>query len=151
MFYGKEYLLNPSYINKSLYDTLDSFKSYYIIKHNTINLFNYVKWDETVINKTLIGEYDWETDPGTTTTWRIGDGTAAFYNYIYYTLAGFTENDTFRSNQIREGMMNREDALKIVNEENMYRYDSIKWYLDTIGLDFVSTLRTINNVSKIYN
>ena len=80
MFYGKEYLLNPSYINKSLYDTLDSFKSYYIIKHNTINLFNYVKWDETVINKTLIGEYDWETDPGTTTTWRIGDGTAAFYN-----------------------------------------------------------------------
>lgn len=45
----------------------------------------------------------------TNTTWRIGDGTAAFYNYVYYTVAGFTEHDTFRSNQIREGQMTREE------------------------------------------
>ena len=31
------------------------------------------------------------------------DGTAGFYNYVYHTVAGFTEHDTFRSNQIREG------------------------------------------------
>ena len=27
-----------------------------------------------------------ELAPDTRTTWRIGDGTAAFYNYIYYTV-----------------------------------------------------------------
>ena len=35
-------------------------------------------------------------------------GTAAFYNYIYYTLAGVSEHDTFRSNQIKEGQITRE-------------------------------------------
>ena len=34
------------------------------------------------INQVLLNEYDWETTPDTSTTWRIGDGTAAFYNYI---------------------------------------------------------------------
>ena len=44
------------------------------------------------------------------TSWRIGDGTASFYNYIYYTIAGFTEHDTFRSNQIREGVISRDQG-----------------------------------------
>ena len=52
-----------------------------------------MKWDENEINKTLINDYEWELAPDTTTTWRIGDGTAAFYNYVYK-LAGFTEHDT---------------------------------------------------------
>ncbi len=30
----------------------------------------------------IINEYDWETSADTPTTWRIGDGTAGFYNYI---------------------------------------------------------------------
>ena len=42
------------------------------------------------------------------------DGTAAFYNYIYYTVAGFTENDAFRSNQIRAGVLNRSEAARLV-------------------------------------
>ena len=45
----------------------------------------------------------------------IGDGTAAFYNYVYQTIAGFTEHDTFRSNQIREGMITREQAMQLVS------------------------------------
>ena len=149
-FYGKEYLLNPAYINKSLIDTFDAFKSYYIIKHKNINLYNYIKWDEKIISETLLNEYDWETDPGTKTTWRIGDGTAAFYNYIYYMVAGFTENDTFRSNQIREGDLTREEALKLSEEENKSRWDSIKWYCDTIGIDFEKTIKIINSIKNLY-
>ena len=47
MFYGKEFLLNPSYINSSLFDTLDAFKSYYIMNHNNINLFDYLPWSRS--------------------------------------------------------------------------------------------------------
>lgn len=151
LFYGKEYLLNPAYINKSLYDTFDAFRSYYLIKHNNINFYNYIKWDENEIINTLINEYDWETDPGTKTTWRIGDGTAAFYNYIYYIVAGFSEIDTFRSNQIREGDLTREEALKLSLEENKPRWDSIKWYCDTIGIDFEKAISIINSINKLYN
>ncbi len=149
-YYGKEYLLNPAYLNSSLTDTLDAFRSYYIINHRNINLFSYIKWDEKIITDILVKEYDWETDPGTRSTWRIGDGTAAFYNYIYYIVAGFTENDTFRSNQIREGDIVRQEALKLASEENRPRWDSIQWYCRTIGIDFGNTIRIVNNIPKLY-
>ncbi len=81
------------------------------IKQNYFSLFDYLPWDEAQINSALIDGYEWETSPDTKSTWRIGDGTAPFYNYVYYTVAGFTEYDTFRSNQIREGTIDRESGL----------------------------------------
>ena len=98
----------------------------------------------------VLASYDWELAPDTSTTWRIGDGTAAFYNYIYYTVAGFTEHDTFRSNQIREGQMSRQNALALAEEENLPRYQNIRWYLDTLGMDFASTISRINQIPKLY-
>ena len=102
------------------------------------------------MNDTLINQYDWETAVDTKTTWRIGDGTAAFYNYVYYTVVGFTEHDTFRSNQIREGQLTREKAVELVEDENRPRYQNIKWYLDTLRLDFRSVINTVNRIPKMY-
>jgi hypothetical protein len=150
-YYGKEYLLNPAYLNGSILDTMGAFVSYYVIPHDYINLYNYIHWDEKVITSTLIQEYDWEVATDTHTTWRIGDGTAAFYNYIYYCVAGFTENDTFRSNQIREGMITRNQALQTIYDENQPRFDSIQWYCNTIGIDMQSTLERINAIPKLYD
>ena len=149
-FYGNQYLTNSAYLNSSLFDTLDAFKSYYIIKHDNTNIFNYVKWDEDIINNTLIKEYNWEIDPGTKTTWRIGDGTAAFYNYIYFMVCGFSENDTFRSNQIRENLITREQALEKVYQENMPRWDSINWYCNTIKIKFEDAIEKINDIDPIF-
>lgn len=149
-YYGMNFLKTPSYINSSLLDTMSAFSSYYVMEHNFINLFDYIEWDEDTINKTLIDGYSWEKSPDTDSTWRIGDGTAAFYNYIYYTMAGLTENDTFRSNQIREGQITREEALKLSSKENSPRFESIKWYLDTINLNFHDTMSIINNAKKLY-
>lgn len=150
-YYTWHFITNPKYINSSLLDTMFAFVSYYKLPQEYIFLYKYINWNENEIESTLINEYDWETDPGTKTTWRIGDGTASFYNYIYYTMAGFTENDTFRSNQIREGIITREEALKHVEEENQPRWDSIKWYCDTIGIDFDEAIKAINAASKLYS
>lgn len=144
LYYLKEYVSNPSYLNKSLFDTIWAFKSYYFIKHDFVSLYDYIKWDEKEINNTLIKQYNWETDPEINSTWRIGDGTAAFYNYIYYTMAGFTENDTFKSNQIREGVIIRNKALKIVNLNNKPRIKSLTWYANTIGVKLSSSIKKIN-------
>ncbi len=137
---------NIDYFNKSLWDTLSgeyyrSFKK----KTDYFHVFDYWKWDEKEVNNTL-EKYEWERAIDTNTTWRIGDGTAAFYNYVYYKLAGFTEHDTFRSNQIREGQMSREQALKLIEDENSPRYANIKWYLDTINIDFRRSIETINRM-----
>ncbi len=102
------------------------------------------------MNDTLLNKYDWEKSIDTSTTWRIGDGTAAFYNYVYFTVAGFTEHDTFRSNQIREGQITREKALELVEDENQPRHQNIRWYLDTLGLDFEDVIKTVNAIPKLY-
>ena len=149
-FYGKQYLTNVAYINSSMIDTLFAYLYYYFTDRDYYNIYKYISWNEEEINSTLRDEYDWELADDTISTWRIGDGTASFYNYIYYTMAGFTENDTFRSNQIREGMITREEALKLVEKENEPRWKSIKWYCDTIGIDFGETIKAINAASKLY-
>lgn len=150
LYYGKQYLANPAYINTSLLDTLGAFASYYLIPHHVLNLYNYIMWDEDKIVSTLIREYNWETATDTRTTWRIGDGTAAFYNYIYYCVAGFSENDTFRSNQIREGLITREQGLETIYDENQPRFASIQWYCNIIGIDPESALERINAIPKRY-
>jgi len=150
MFYTKQYLSNPKYLNRSLLDGFGAYLSFYFIPHNYINIYKYIEWDENKIVNLLRKEFDWEISPDTPSTWRIGDGTASFYNYIYYVVAGFSEFDTFRSNQIREGIITRDEGLKMIDEENKPRFESIKWYLDTIGLDFESTLDKINMIEKYY-
>lgn len=149
-FYGKQFLTNPKYINSSLLDTSTAFFSYYGQKHDYLNLFDFIDWNEDAVEETIIGEYNWELDPHTKSSWRIGDGTAAFYNYIYYLVAGFTENDTFRSNQIREGKMSREDAIKKIEDENLPRWESIQWYCTTIGIDWKEAIKIINKIKPLY-
>ncbi len=150
-FVGKNILLSPGYINQSVIDSLGSFAVRYLSpKKDYYHLFDYYKWDENELETLIKNEYDWEKAIDTDSTWRIGDGTASFYNYIYYTVTGFTENDTFRSNQIREGMISREKALTKVNEENKVRYETLRWYLEIIGLEFKEVIEIINKIPKLY-
>ena len=65
-------------------------------------------------------------------------------------MAGFSEHDTFRSNQIRAGQITREKALQLVEEENRPRYPNIKWYLDAVGIDFDACIDRINTIKPLY-
>ncbi|PZQ89693.1 MAG: glucosamine 6-phosphate synthetase [Leifsonia xyli] len=147
----KAMLQSPGYFNRSIPDTLagEYYRSF-TEKSDYFHIFDYWRWDEKLIEDTLDAEYDWEHAPDTQTTWRIGDGTAAFYNYAYYTIAGFTEHDTFRSNQVREGDLTREEALRLVEEENTPRYPNLKWYLDVVGVDFTEAIEAVNRAPRLY-
>lgn len=133
------------YFNTSLWDTISGeYYRSFTEKNDYYHIFDYWRWDEEACDRTL-QDYGWELASDTKTTWRIGDGTAAFYNYIYYVMSGFTEHDTFRSNQIREGQLGRDAALEMVAEENQPRYQNIRWYLDAIGLDYEPVIKRIND------
>lgn len=150
-FVAKNLIKSPGYVNQSVWDSLGSFAARYIApKKDYYHMFDYYRWDEDEINDLIQNEYKWETAIDTESTWRIGDGTASFYNYIYHTVAGFSENDTFRSNQIREGMLSREDALKLVKEDNKPRYETLRWYLEIVGLDFAEVIKVVNKIPKLY-
>lgn len=141
---------SPGYFNSSIWDTISGeyYRSFHA-KTDYFHVFDYWTWDERLVDQCL-AMYDWEKAPDTNTTWRIGDGTAAFYNYVYYTVAGFSEHDTFRSNQIREGQITREEALALIEDENRPRYANMKWYLDAVGLPFDQVVRTVNAIPRLY-
>ncbi len=149
-YYVRQYVVNPAYINGSFFDSMFALFSSYMMKHDYTFLFGYHRWDEDLISSTLVDEFGWELASDTRSTWRIGDGTAPFYNYIYHNVAGFTENETLRSNQIREGVLEREKALRLIEEENKPRWDSIEWYARTIGFDLDQALSTIHSMPKLY-
>ncbi len=151
LYYMRNFLANPGYLNSSLPDTFSAFKAYYTEPREVyLLLFDYIPWNEEALDRTLKDTYNWEISPDTTSTWRIGDGTAAFYNYVYGLVAGFTEFDTFRSNQIREGMITREEGLAHVLRENRPRFESMKWYFDTICVDMERALKVINAMPRLY-
>jgi hypothetical protein len=149
-YFATQYLRNPRYINSSIFDTLFAFYCAYVQKHTFISIFDYIPWDEKELMKVLQDEYNWEAEQHSDVTWRIGDGTAALYNYIYYSMAGFTENDTFRSNQIRNGIITREKALNLAKNDNKPRFESIKTYAALIGVDFDKIIQSLANYKKFY-
>lgn len=145
----KAMLQSPTYFNSSLWDTLSGeYHRSFTRKKDYFHIFDFWRWDENAVDDTL-AQYDWEKATDTSTTWRIGDGTAAFYNYVYHKVAGFSEHDTFRSNQIREGDLSRERALELVVQENRPRYPNIKWYLDAVGLDFREVIAAVNAIPPL--
>ena len=150
LYYMKQYLFNPAYINSSIIDTMSAYYSTCILPDAYTYIYRYIPWDEQHIVSTLREEYNWEFAADTKATWRIGDGTAPFYNYIYYIVAGFSEFDTFRSNQIREGSITRDEALKLVQQENIPRYKSLEWYAQTIGFNLEEALDVIHSIPKEY-
>ena len=149
-YYIRQLISNPSYINSSLLDSAFGFFSIYIKKHKYLYLWDYIPWNEEKIVSLLTKEFGWEKENETNLTWRTDDGTPAFYNYIYYQIQGFTENDTFRSNQIRVGELRRSVALDLAIKENRPRYEALRWYFDRLGVNGHEILTAVDNIPKFY-
>lgn len=147
--YLTQFIKNPKYLNSTIPDTLMAFMYYYIKGRDYYSIFDYIPWEEDKIISVIKNQYGWEGSSDGELSWRIGDGTAPFYNYIYLRHSGFCENDTFRSNQIREGLITREDALKNLKIENRIDPETYKWYCDTINIDAEEALKKINTAFKI--
>ena len=149
-YFAKQYARNPAYFNESLLDTANAFWQTFVVKDDFLYLYHYIPWHEDEIVDTIRREYDWEVATDTTTTWRIGDGTAAFYNYIYQTIAGFTEDEVMLANMVREGELSRETALARASEYSKPRWQSIREYAQLIGFSADEALQVINAVPKLY-
>jgi hypothetical protein len=149
-YFAKNYLKNPAYFNESLLDTANAFWQTFVVKDDFLYLYQYLPWHEDTIVGTIRREYDWEIATDTQTTWRIGDGTAAFYNYIYATIAGFTEDEAMLSNMVREGYIDRDEALRRGREYGKPRWPSIREYAQLVGFSAEEALQIINAAPKLY-
>lgn len=151
LFYSSQYVMNPAYINASLFDSFKSFLYSFIYRDDFLYLYEYWPWNEQEIESTLKSKYAWEADEVYgKNQWRMGDGQTAFTNYIYHAVAGFTEFDNYRSNQIREGMLTRDEALILVKQDNEPKMELLKYFASVVGLNLDDTLCRINNIPKLY-
>ena len=151
-WYSKEFLINHKYFNQFMIDNLLSFYYSFFFKTNDIYLYNYLEFDEKKVEKILVQEYDYEFDVNFgTSQWRQGDLHVAFMNYVFLEVAGFTEKDNYRSNQIREGYLSRKDALEKIEQDNYVNPILIKEFCNTINLNFYKTLNKIQKIKKRYD
>jgi len=149
--YGFQFFLNPSYFNSAFFDNLNGFFASFVRKDDFLHLYNYEKWNENKITTILNDEYNWAKDISYgKNQWRMGDGQTAFNNFVYYAIAGFSEYDNFRSNQIREGMISRNEALILSKEDNKIKYDTLKIFSETVGFNLDYVLSKVSCIPKIY-
>ena len=136
---------------KPRYGEYESQKLGTVIEKISVDGIELVTELDNTILKVLNEEYNWKDDISYgKNQWRMGDGQIAFNNFVYYTIAGFSEYDNFRSNQIREGLISREEALKLCEEDNRTRYDTLKNFSDIIGFNLDDVLSKISCLPKLY-
>lgn len=151
LWYISQYVKNPRYINESLFDSIRSYFTSFIHKDDFLYLYEYLPWEEKKIEMVLKEEYGWEDYKAYgSNQWRMGDGQTAFTNYIFHEIAGFTEYDNFRSNQIREGLIIRDEALKLVENDNKPKYEVLQYFSYLIGFNLEEVLSKINTIPKLY-
>lgn len=149
MYYAAQFAMNPRYVNESLVNSLKSFAATFIGIDDFLYLYTYEPWNEAVIDRTLIGEYGWETSPESSNTWRIGDGYTAFINYVYYRVAGFSEFDAFRSHQIRDGVIDRETGRALAARDNVPRLGELREFARVIGFNLEDVLSRIDQIPRL--
>ena len=148
-YYAAQYLANPRYLNESLINSFKSFYETFVGIDDFLYLYTYEPWNETVIDRTLQQEYNWETSPESSNTWRIGDGYTAFINYIYQRIAGFSEFDVFRSHQIRDGLIDRETGLRLAETDNVPRLGELTDFARLIGFNLEEVLARIDEIPRL--
>ena len=64
-------------------------------------------------------------------------------------LTGFSEFDSFRSNQIREGLITREEAIELLKDDNRLRIETLQDFSQLIGFNLEEVLLKINMIPKL--
>ncbi len=150
LWYFSQYIKNLSYFNTSLLDNMIGFYSSFIHKDSATYLYNYVKYDSNYID-TKLDQLGYISDKKYgQNQWRVGDGHTALTNFIYYQIGGFSEFDNYRANQVREGIMTRDEALKLSELDNKPKLRTISNFCNLIGVNTEEVLLKILNIQKKY-
>jgi glutamine---fructose-6-phosphate transaminase (isomerizing) len=84
---------------------------------NNLNYFYYTDWNEKECEQ-VINEIGWELPPNCNSSWRADCAFAEVKNYMFLKMSGITYADAFFSNQIRAGVISRDEVLRRFEIEN---------------------------------
>lgn len=143
---GMCYFRNPRLFLAGVKLPLNAYLQTYFSRPRIEYLFQQIEWNESEIEEVL-SNYCWE-GPGSARKefkWRSGDGTSDFYNYLYYQMLGFNEKTTNLASRVRAGLLTRNEALRLEQENSTPDLDALRTYASTVGFQLDEFLREFND------
>ncbi|MDP8240269.1 MAG: hypothetical protein P9X24_14360 [Candidatus Hatepunaea meridiana] len=137
--FSKEVLKNPLYILNPMYlfAIMNEYYYRYLFninrKKNYIGLFDYIQWDEKEIMTKIKNELGWKKPDLINYSWRSDCKIHQLRQYLYMETLGITKNDGALSNMIREKLMKREDAIKLIKKYNDMSRPFLSDFLNEFG------------------
>jgi len=113
------------YFKTSLYGCLAVSPTSKYLKFKYPNLqqiffYDYIDWKPDFILSELKEKYDWKKPVDAATDWHSDCLFNAFKEYMFQKMLGTSYTDTFLSNQIRYGILSRDEALKELIRSKMF-------------------------------
>jgi hypothetical protein len=117
-------------------------------RQNIIKLFDYIEDDENLIYSTITNELNWKKSADVASGWRFDCQLSHLKNHLYYEIYGFSEKEDMYSNMIRQGVLDRDNALQRVEKENYIPPRIISDFCDEIGVDSADLKKAVNKLKK---
>ncbi|MCI0482685.1 MAG: hypothetical protein L0213_13980, partial [Candidatus Dadabacteria bacterium] len=99
-----------------------------------VKLFDYIEDDEDLIYTTITNELNWKKSADVASGWRFDCQISHMKNYLYNEIYGFSEKDDMYSNMIRQGVLDRGNAIQRIEKENYIPPKIISDFCDEIGI-----------------
>jgi glutamine---fructose-6-phosphate transaminase (isomerizing) len=99
-----------------------------------LNFFDYYPWNQHEMRQALTKDTTWTVDPSVTTDWHSDCVFNVFKEYMYQKMLGASYTDGFLSNQIRHGILTREEGLHQLASSKKYFAGQLGPALEAVGL-----------------
>ena len=101
----------------------------------TIRVFNYLEWNQEIIEKTLQDETGWQRPPQAL-TWRYDCILEPLLDFTFKKEFGISSAGLYICGLIRAGLINREEALHLIeaNEDQARLDEKLKTVLDFLNI-----------------
>jgi len=148
-----ELINNPRYLTTCSWGTV--LRMYLFAGHNSpylrwrfkditvVRLFDYLRWDEKEVLKTITENLGWQKSPEVESSWRFDCRLDYARRLMYGATVGVTELRDLFSKMIREGMMSRSEALARLEKEDVIPEALADSVLSELGMKMADL-----NVSK---
>jgi hypothetical protein len=107
-----------------------------------IHLYDYIRWDRKIIVNTIEEKMGWSAPTGSATTWRVDCSLVPLINYLTEKAYGVSKIEIGFSNMVRNGKMDRDDALKQAEQiKKTTDVEKLKVFLMEMGISESSIKR----------
>jgi hypothetical protein len=111
-------------------------------------LFGYIKWNEFELISVLENDLDWKKNPNIESSTRGDFDTAILKAYQYRKILGFNDMDNGLSVLIRDKKINREKALKRLNDKSFRSEEIVKEIIEKTGENYKEFKKAVETIGE---